>query len=64
MIKSTLTEIERDVILTASYFYYGGRKPDWSAFRCINEALQAHKVNEVNLGRIFELRTHLETGQY
>ena len=39
MIKSTLTEIEKDVILTASYFYYGGRKPNWSSFRCINEAL-------------------------
>ena len=64
MIKSTLTEIEKDVILTASYFYYGGRKPNWSSFRCIREALQAHEVNGINLGRLFELRTHLETGQY
>ena len=63
--KARLTDAEKRMIVTASYFYFkrSHRKSikNWTSVRCILEACKSHSM-PVNQGRLLLLSNYLVNG--
>ena len=64
--KAPLTDAEKDMIITAGYFYYkrSHRKAikNWTSVRCILEACKSHSIS-VNQGMLLLLSNYLLSGE-
>ena len=63
--KAPLTDAEKDMIITAGYFYYKRSHrnaiKNWTPVRCILEACKCHSM-PVNQGRLLLLSNYLTNG--